>query len=398
MTNHEIAQLSRTYLMPTYGPPEVAFVRGEGATLWDADGNEYLDFVAGIAVCGVGHGHPRLAEAICDQARQIMHTSNLFFIEPQARLAEKLAEVSFAERSFFCNSGAEANEAAIKLARKWALQNLTPNQRTIVTAEMSFHGRTLTTITATGQEKYQEAFVPLPSGFRYVEFGDIEALEKAVDDTVCAVMLEPIQGEGGINVPDDHYLTGVRRLCDERGILLILDEVQTGMGRTGKWFAHEHYGIEPDIMTLAKSLGGGFPIGACLAAGDVATSFEPGDHASTFGGNHLACAASLETLRIIEDEGLIENAAEMGALLTDRFGTLATELDEIDHIRGRGLLLGVQLAVDRARDVAEIALENGLVVNAIGEDLLRLAPPLSITAGECERAVEMIVAAIGQLD
>ncbi|MFW6157009.1 MAG: aminotransferase class III-fold pyridoxal phosphate-dependent enzyme, partial [Armatimonadota bacterium] len=227
MDNHEIAELGRKYMMPTYAPPEVAFVRGEGAMLVDADGKQYLDFVAGIAVCGVGHSHPRLTKAICEQAQQIMHTSNLYFIEPQARLAEKLAEISFAERSFLCNSGAEANEAAIKLARKWALQNLTPKQRTIITAEKSFHGRTLTTITATGQEKYQKSFLPLPAGFRYVEFGNIEAMEGAVDDTVCAIMLEPIQGEGGINVPDERYLAGVRRLCDERGVLLILDEVQT---------------------------------------------------------------------------------------------------------------------------------------------------------------------------
>ncbi len=398
MNNHEIAELARDYLMPTYGPPEIAFVRGEGAKLWDADGKEYLDFVAGIAVCGVGHSHPRLVKTICEQARRIMHTSNLFFIEPQARLARKLADISFAERSFFCNSGAEANEAAIKLARKWALHNLAAGQRTIVTALKSFHGRTLTTITATGQEKYQKSFLPLPPGFRYVEFGNIEALTGAVDDKVCAVMLEPIQGEGGINVPDEDYLADVRSLCDDRGILLILDEVQTGLGRTGRWFGHEHWGIEPDIMTLAKSLGGGFPIGACLAKGDVATTFEPGDHASTFGGNHLACTTALEMVSIIEDEGLVERAAEMGALLTERFDALAEDMHEIDHIRGEGLLLGVELGVERAAEVAAEALDGGLVINAIGTNLLRLAPPLTITEEECERAVEMIVEAIGRLD
>ncbi|MGI5817052.1 MAG: acetylornithine transaminase [Armatimonadota bacterium] len=397
MNNHEIAGLAREYLMPTYAPPEVAFVRGEGTMLVDADGNEYLDFVAGIAVCGVGHSHPRLARAICEQALTIMHTSNLYFIEPQARLAEKLAAISFAERSFFCNSGAEANEAAIKLARKWALENLTAKQRTIITAEKSFHGRTLTTVTATGQEKYQKAFAPLPSGFRYVPFGDIEALERAADDTVCAVMLEPIQGEGGINVPGERYLSGVRRFCDERGLLLILDEVQTGIGRTGEWFGYQHFGIEPDIMTLAKSLGGGFPIGACVAAGDVATVFQPGDHASTFGGNHLACTAALETLAIIEDEGLVENAATMGGLLIDRFGRLAAKMEAIDHIRGRGLLLGLQLTKPLARELAATCFERGLVLNAIGTDLLRLAPPLTVSAEECERAVDLVAEVLGEI-
>lgn len=397
MSNHEIARLARKYLMPTYAPPEIAFVRGRGATLVDADGREYLDFVAGIAVCGIGHSHPRLSKALCEQAGRLMHTSNLYFIEPQARLAEKLAQISFAERSFFCNSGAEANEAAIKLARKWALQHLTPRQRTIITAEKSFHGRTLTTVTATGQPKYHAPFAPLPPGFRYVEFDDIEALEGAVDDTVCAIMLEPIQGEGGINVPGERYLAGVRRLCDERGLLLILDEIQTGIGRTGEWFAYEHFGIEPDIMTLAKSLGGGFPIGACVARGSVATSFEPGDHASTFGGNHLACTAALETLAIIEDEQLVRNAAEMGGLLIERFGALAQTSGAIDHIRGKGLLLGLQLAAPVARELAAACLERGLVLNAIGADLVRLAPPLTVTEAECEQTVQVIVDVLGQM-
>ncbi len=398
MTNHELAALSRQYLMPTYGPPEIAFVEGRGATLIDADGKEYLDFLAGIAVCSVGHAHPRLTEAICAQAGRIMHTSNLYVIGPQARLARKLAELSFAERSFFCNSGAEANEAAIKLARKWAMRNLAPAQRTIVTAEMSFHGRTLTTITATGQPKYQRSFIPLPPGFRYVPFGSVEALEQAVDETVCAVMLEPIQGEGGINVPGEGYIAAARELCDERGVLLILDEVQTGMGRTGAWFAYQHCGIEPDIMTLAKSLGGGFPIGACLAAGEVATAFEPGDHASTFGGNHLACIAALTTLQIIEDEGLVENAERMGRYLVRRLGDVADQLGMIEHVRGKGLLLGVQLAEQRARDLVADCLRAGLVLNAIGTSLIRLAPPLNVTEEECDRAVGIVADAIRDLD
>ncbi len=398
MTNQEIAELAAQYLMPTYALPRVAFVRGEGAMLYDADGNEYLDFLAGIAVSGVGYAHPRLMQAICGQARRIMHTSNLFLIEPQVRLARRLAELSFADRTFVCNSGAEANEAAIKLARKWAGQHLAPGQRSIITALKSFHGRTLTTATATGQEKYHRPFAPLPPGFSYVPFGDLAALEAALDETVCAVMLEPIQGEGGINVPPDDYLPGVRRLCDDHGILLILDEVQTGLGRTGTWFGYEHYGIAPDIMTLAKSLGGGFPIGACLAADDVAMAFEPGDHASTFGGNHLACAAAVETLAIIEDEGLLDNARAMGELLIRRFSDMARESDRVDHIRGKGLLLGVKLGGEFAKSVVSGCMERGLVINALGPDVLRLAPPLTITAEQCERAVAIIAEALAEAD
>lgn len=394
MTNQQLAALASNYLMPTYAPPPVAFVKGEGAKLWDADGNEYLDFLAGIAVCAVGHNHPRLTRAICRQAGSIMHTSNLFVIGPQARLAEMLARISCAERSFFCNSGAEANEAAIKLARKWASRNLGPDQRTIITAEKSFHGRTLAAITATGQAKYQKAFVPLPPGFRYVEFGNFEALADAVDDTVCAVMLEPIQGEGGINVPGEDYLRQVRDLCDERGILLILDEVQTGVGRTGKWFGYEHFGIEPDIMTLAKGLGGGFPIGACLAKGPVATTFEPGDHASTFGGNHLACTAAFETLAIIEDEGLIDHVAAMSALLVERLTELAGASQIVDHVRGRGLLLGVQLTEEVAREVVAVCFERGLILNAVAPDVVRIAPPLNISQEQCMHAVDIIADAV----
>ena len=391
MDNREVAELSEQYLMPTYRPLPVAFVKGEGCTLTDADGNEYLDFVAGIAVVGVGHGHPRLAQAICEQAARIVHTSNLYLIEPQARLAERLFELSFADRAFLCNSGAEANEAAIKLARKWAALNLPAEQRTIVTAEASFHGRTLATVAATGQERYQKPFVPLPPGFTHVPYDDVGAIEAALEEeSVCAVMLEPIQGEGGINVPSDTYLPAVRELCDRHGILLILDEIQTGLGRTGRWFGCEHWGVAPDIMTLAKSLGGGFPIGACLAAGEVACAFEPGDHASTFGGNHLACAAALAALEIIEEEGLVENSRAMGELLTGRLTELAEGCARVDHVRGRGLLLGLQLTDNSAPQVQAECLEAGLIVNAIGEDVIRLAPPLVVSAEECERAVAVL--------
>jgi len=394
MSNNEIAQLSEQYLMPTYRPLPMAFVEGKGCTVRDADGNEYLDFVAGIAVVGLGHGHPRLARAICEQARRIMHTSNLYLIEPQAQLAQRLCELSFADRAFFCNSGAEAIEAAIKLARKWATLHLTPEHRTIITALKSFHGRTLAAITATGQEKYRKPFVPLPPGFGYVPYNDLEALADAVDDTVCAVLLEPIQGEGGINVPDDGYLPAVRELCDERGVLLILDEVQTGMGRTGRWFGHEHWGVQPDIMTLAKSLAGGFPIGACLASEHVANAFEPGDHASTFGGNHLACSAGLATLDIIREQGLVQNARAMGKLLVERLTEVTDGSARVDHVRGRGLLLGLQLTDDSASQVQTDCIDAGLIVNAIGDDVIRLAPPLVVTAQECERAVATIAAVV----
>jgi len=394
MSNNEIAQLAQQYLMPTYRPLPMAFVEGKGCTVRDADGNEYLDFVAGIAVVGLGHGHPRLARAICEQARRIMHTSNLYLIEPQAQLAQRLCELSFADRAFFCNSGAEAIEAAIKLARKWASLHLTPEQRTIITALKSFHGRTLAAITATGQERYRKPFVPLPPGFGYVPYNDLEALADAVDDTVCAVLLEPIQGEGGINVPDDDYLPAVRELCNERGLLLILDEVQTGMGRTGRWFGHEHWGVQPDIMTLAKSLAGGFPIGACLASEHVANAFEPGDHASTFGGNHLACTAGLATLDIIEGEGLVENSRAMGKLLVERLTEVTDGSARVDHVRGRGLLLGLQLTDDSASQVQTDCIDAGLIVNAIGDDVIRLAPPMVVTAQECERAVATIAAVV----
>ena len=395
MQTPEITALSQQYLMPVYQPLPVAFVRGQGCRLWDAEGKEYLDFMAGIAVVGVGHCHPHVVAAIARQSSRLMHTSNLYYIGPQAQLAQRLAEISFADRCFFANSGAEANEAAIKLARKWAGQHLAEDSRDIITAHQSFHGRTLATVTATGQEKYRQPFEPLPPGFKYVPFNDVDALAKAIDDDTCAVMLEPIQGEGGINVPDDNYLPGVRQLCNERGILLILDEIQTGIGRTGRWFGYQHWGVEPDIMTLAKSLAGGFPIGACLAREDVATAFEPGNHASTFGGNHLACAAALATLEVIETEDLVENAARMGAVLTEMLECQLADSPALDHIRGKGLLLGVQLAEDvSAQQVQQQCLEAGLVVNALAEHTIRLAPPLVVSENECQRAVDIVTAAI----
>ncbi len=395
MNNQQVIELTQRYLMSTYSQLPVAFVRGEGCRLWDADGNEYLDFIGGISVVSTGHCHPRVAAAICEQAGQLMHTSNLYHIPPQAQLAKRLVELSFADRCFFCNSGAEANEAAIKLARKWAGINRSGECFGIITAKQSFHGRTLATLAATGQEKYQKAFRPLPPGFTYVIFNDVGALEEAISGQTCAVMLETIQGEGGINVPDDDYLPRVRELCDKRGILLILDEVQTALGRTGRWFGYEHADITPDIITLAKALGSGFPIGACLAKEEVASAFQPGDHASTFGGNHLACAAALATIDVIEDESLVANAAQMGSLLVKLLTDELSGIEGFDHVRGRGLLLAVQFTPKvSAKAVQDQCLAAGLVVNATGDDRVRLAPPLMVSEADCQEAVAILADAV----
>jgi acetylornithine/N-succinyldiaminopimelate aminotransferase len=392
MTNKDYCDLLAKYAMPTYRPAPIAFVRGEGAYLWDADGNRFLDFLAGIAVCSTGHAHPRVAGAIARQAATLIHTSNLYCIPPQAELARKLCEISFADRCFFANSGAEANEAAIKLARKWAEKKGLPG-RTIITAEASFHGRTLATVTATGQEKYRKHFVPLPPGFKYAPYDDIADLRAAVDDDVCAILLEPIQGEGGVVVPDDGYLPAVRDLCDERGLLLILDEVQTGMGRTGRWFGYEHSGVTPDIMTLAKALASGVPIGACVAKDEVASAFEPGDHASTFGGNYLACAAAIATVQVMEDEGLVENAERMGALLQEKLRGLG---GIVTGTRGKGLLVAALLREPKAAEIALACRDRGLLLNAVAEDKLRFAPPLVIGPAEVDDAVAIVGEAMRQ--
>jgi predicted acetylornithine/succinylornithine family transaminase len=396
MNTAEIMELTQQYIMPTYGRLPVAFVRGEGTRLWDAEGREYLDFVAGIAVLAVGHCHPKVVAAIREQAGVLVHTSNLYHNAQQALLAKRLAELSFGGKAFFCNSGAEANEAAIKLARKWASlkrPDIPAEERVILTARQSFHGRTVTTVTATGQEKYQKGFEPVARGFSYFAYGDLDDLKKHLDSNVCAVMIEPIQAEGGMNVPPDGYLKAVRELCDAHNCLLILDEVQTGLGRTGKWFAYQHEGVVPDIMTLAKALGSGYPIGACLARPEVADCFEPGNHASTFGGSHLACAAALATLEVIETEGLVENAAVMGARLAEALSP--SKSPKIAEMRGRGLLRAVRFAegVD-AKAVQEKCRDAGLIVNALGPDRLRLAPPLNVTAEEVERAAAIILEAL----
>lgn len=385
----EVMALSDRYLMRTYGRAPVAPVRGAGARLWDADGREYLDFTAGVAVCSLGHCHPRVVEAVRSQAERLMHCSNLYYIEQQARLAALLVENSALDRAFFCNSGAEAVEGAIKLARKWAKLHKGKESYEIITAFNSFHGRTLACITATGQLKYQKGFEPLPQGFRYVPFNDLDALCGAINEHTCAVMLEPVQGEGGVNVAGVDYLRGVRELCDRAGLLLILDEVQCGMGRTGRLFAYEHYGIVPDILTLAKALGGGFPIGALLAREEVACAFEPGDHASTFGGNPLACAAALAAVQTLLEENLPANAARVGGYLLERLRELASRYTFIREVRGLGLMVGVELTgpgapvVDRCR-------EKGLLINCVNGCVLRLVPPLTISAREVDEAVGIL--------
>ncbi len=386
MTTREIIELGDVYLMKNYARLPLVPVRGQGVRLWDADGKEYLDFVAGVAVNSLGHCHPAVVRAVTEQAKKLIHCSNLYYIEQQVKLARLLVENTPLDRAFFCNSGAEANEAAIKLARKYAKLKHGSHKTVIITAENSFHGRTLATITATGQPKYQKGFEPLVPGFVHVPFNDLDALEAAMGPQVCAVMLEPVQGEGGVNVASRYYLEGAKMLCQQHGALLIFDEVQTGLGRTGRFLACQHFGVEPDILTLAKALGGGVPIGAMLAKEEAAAAFSPGDHASTFGGNPLACAAALAALEELLYGGVIENAAAVGAYLYDRLGELAQKHRIITGVRGLGLLLGAELAVDGG-PIVDACREKGLLINCVGGRVLRFAPPLIITRADVDRAV-----------
>lgn len=389
----EITALDDAHVMHTYARLPVTFVRGLGARLWDADGKEYLDFLAGIAVNGVGHCHPRVVAAIQEQAATLIHTSNLYHTVPQARLAAKLTEISDMERVFFCNSGAEANEAALKIARKHGKVVGGEGKFGVVTAHRSFHGRTLATVTATAQPKYQAPFTPLPAGFSYVPFNDIAALEAAVSEDTCAVLLEPIQGEGGVFPADRAYLEAARLLCDKHNALLIFDEVQTGVGRTGHWWAYQHYGVVPDVMTLAKSLGGGVPIGACLARGAAAETLVPGDHGSTFAGNPLAARAALAVLETVEEEHLLANAHAMGEYFMRRLGDPSLR-SKIAEVRGLGLMIGVELSRPDAKRVLADALARGLIVNAVGDHILRFLPPLIVTRDDIDRAMEVLTAVL----
>jgi len=384
------------YLMKTYGRLQMALVRGSGARVWDADGREYLDFVGGLAVNALGHCHPAVTRAIADQAETLMHVSNLYYIEPQVKLAQILVENSCGDRVFFCNSGAEANEAAIKLARKYAKINGSADKYEIITALKSFHGRTLATLTATGQAKYQQGFEPLPPGFKYVPFNDLDALKAAVGPNTCAVMLEPVQGEGGVIAAGPGYLQGVRKLCSEEGLLLIFDEVQCGLGRTGKFLAHQHYGVEPDIFTLAKALGGGFPIGAAVAREEVAAAFVPGDHASTFGGNPLACAAGLAAMDQLINQGVVENAARVGEYFMGKLVEMSSRYSFVREVRGMGLILGLELAVD-GRQIVSRCQDNGLLINCVNNSVLRFLPPLIITEGDVDQATGILERILGEV-
>ena len=385
MKAEEVKKLDEKYVIHTYKRIPLVLVKGKGTRVWDSEGKEYLDFVAGIAVNGLGHCHPRVVKAIQEQVAQLIHISNLYYIEPQVKLAKLLAEISFGDKSFFCNSGAEAVEAAIKLSRKYGKGE----RYEIICMEGSFHGRTLATLTATGQEKYRKGYAPLAPGFKIVPFDDLEKAKEAISSRTVAIMLESIQGEGGINVAGDDYLKGIRRLCDENDLLLILDEIQCGMGRTGKLFSYEHYGIEPDIMTLAKSLGGGFPIGAMITKDKIASCFSPGDHASTFGGNPLACSAACAAIEAILEEKLIEKAAQVGDYFIEKLKELKKKYSFIKDVRGKGLMIGVELEFE-GKDIVTKCQEKGILINCTVDKILRFVPPLIVTQEEVDRVITVL--------
>lgn len=376
-------------VMNTYSRLPVTFVKGEGVWLWDSQGERYLDAISGVAVCGLGHSHPRVAEAICRQAKVLIHTSNIYFIEKQEQLAARLSVLSGMEKVFFCNSGAEANEAAIKLARLYGHNNGVALP-TIIVMEQSFHGRTMATLTATGNRKVQAGFEPLLTGFVRVPYNNLEAIKQVAENNknVVAVLVEPFQGEGGVNVPQARYLQELRALCDQYGWLLMLDEVQSGIGRSGRWFAFQHSDIVPDVMTLAKGLGSGVPIGACLTRGVATEVLKPGNHASTFGGNPLVCAAALETLAVIEEDALIAHAHELGVFMREQLREQLADVDGVVEIRGQGLLIGVELALP-CSDLVKKALDYKLLINVTSERVVRLLPALVMQPDEAKQVVDI---------
>ncbi len=386
----ETKKLDDEYHMPTYARLPAQFVLGQGTRLWDDKGKEYTDFLSGLGAVNIGHCHPTVSLAVKTQIDRLVHVSNLFYTEPQAELAKKLSELAGGGRVFFANSGAEANEGAIKLARRYSKTNVNPDRVEIITAYRSFHGRTMKTLAATGQLDKQEPFEPMPPGFTHVPLNDFAALEGVVTPATCAVMLEVIQGEGGVYPCDEEYLASVRAFCDEHKLLLILDEVQTGIGRTGTMFAYEQYGIEPDIITMAKSLANGLPIGALVARREVADAFRPGDHGSTFGGGPVVCAAALATLDTIEKEMLVDKAATTGAYFRSKLEELAESKEDIIEVRGRGLMLALQLKSESAKEIMNRALAEGLVINAIGTSILRFLPPLVIEEKQIDALVEFL--------
>lgn len=406
-STREIAELYDKFVMETYSQ-QVALVKGQGARVYDADGNQYIDFTAGIAVQNVGHAHPKVVKAVVEQMATMNHCSNLFYNEKQALLAKKLVEISDLDsgtKCFFCNSGAEANEAMIKLARLWGhLGGKGDNNDgyvEIVTMFNSFHGRTLATLTATGQAKVQEGFEPLPVGFAYADFNDIESVKAAINDSTVAVLLECVQGEGGVIPAETKFMKALRELCDEKEILLLCDEVQCGMGRTGDWFAWQSTGVKPDAFSLAKAIASGIPMGAVVASSKLADVFTPGRHASTFGGNPLACAAALATIGVIEEEGLLDRAAESGDTIREALEKISEDHPGlVTAIRGEGMMVGMALDPDRleAADVVAKAREYGLLVCKAGGNAIRIVPPLNISDGDLDEGLEMLADAIGELD
>jgi len=387
---------SNNTIMPTYGRLPLSFIKGEGAWLWSDDGEKYLDALSGIAVCGLGHSHPAVTTAICEQAGTLLHTSNLYGIPKQQELADKLCKISGMENIFFSNSGAEANEAAIKLARLHG-HNKGIDSPSIIVAKHSFHGRTLATLSATGSRKVQAGFEPLVSGFIRAPYDDIDALKDiaANSKNIAAIMVEPVQGEGGVRIPSADYLSEVRELCDREGWLMILDEVQTGMGRTGKWFGFQHSTIKPDVMTLAKALGNGVPIGACLAQGEAATLFKPGMHGSTFGGNPLVCSVALTVIKTIEEDNLLQRAEELGEYIHKGLAELLQDNSTVLSIRNRGLMVGIEL--DRpCSELVQIALNNKLLINVTADSVVRLLPPLILSDEEAQQIIETVAKIINE--
>lgn len=391
-----ISEKADKYIMPTYGKRQLTLVKGEGCRVNDDQGKSYLDFLSGLGVNNVGHCNPDIVAAATEQLGKLIHTSNLYYTAPQADLAEMLVEKTFADQVFFCNSGAEANEAAIKLIRKYASENGFKGSPEIISMYGSFHGRTMATISATGQPKYQEGFEPLLPGFKFVPFNDLDAVRKAVNHNTIGLMVEPVQGEGGVNIPPVEYLKGLREICDEHKILLFFDEVQCGTGRTGHLFAYQKYGVVPDILTVAKGLGGGLPIGAMLAGRELTRVFVPGTHASTFGGNPVVCAAGCAVMRLLFEGGLLENARRMGTLFVEKLEALVSKLNLPAEIGGCGLMIRIKLPGQAAR-VFNAAREKGLLLNAIGADIVRILPPLIVSETEIDESIAILETVLAQI-
>jgi acetylornithine/N-succinyldiaminopimelate aminotransferase len=391
MNTQDVLSMFEKYVIANYGRLPKVIVKGQNNTLWDLENNEILDMFPGWAVSGIGHCHPKVVEAIRKQAGELLHIDNSFYTIQQGQLAKMLSDRAFGGQCFFCNSGAEANEAALKLARKH-----TPREKyKFITAEKSFHGRTFATVTATGQPKYHDGFLPLPAGFVYVPYNDIDALHEAFDEEVCAVMVEPIQGEGGVNEATPEYMQTIRDLCDEHKALMILDEVQTGMGRTGQWFGYQHYEVVPDVITMAKALGGGVAIGAMMARPEIAKSLVPGTHASTFGGNSLACAAAIAVIEAIEEENLLDNTRKMAEYTRNKLEQLKDKYPIIDHVRGKGLMIGMQLTMPGGAIVSR-CLEKGLRINCTQDTVLRFMPSMTVSQEEIDRAVAILDTVLGE--